>query len=65
MIQQHDQASVRTLLLAKIADRDTNAAATRMPSLRLAYQAQAEVLREVLAELPHAYAACIGCRIRP
>lgn len=54
MIQQYDQASVRTLLLAKIADRDTNAAATRMPSLRLAYQAQAEVLREVLAELPHA-----------
>lgn len=51
MTQKYDQGCVHALLLAKINDRDANATATRMPSLRLAYQAQAEVLREVLAEL--------------
>lgn len=51
MIQQYDQDFLRALLLVKIEDRDMNATETRMPSLRLAYQAQAEVLREVLSEL--------------
>ncbi len=51
MAEKYDRVCVRALLLAKIDDRDANATATRMLSLRLAYQAQAEVLREVLAEL--------------